>query len=123
MRNFISSREIFIDKAFFKCTVKLLEWRNAQKKEHFSFEELVPYGGVRTESVLIELEGRKLCRREHGKIWIAEKAINRDYLDGARSFLREWEKEGRDLNIKVGIGILGFILALANFFNDIFDWY
>lgn len=93
------------------------------KKEHFSFEELVPYGGVRTESVLIELEGRKLCRREHGKIWIAEKAINRDYLDGARSFLREWEKEGRDLNIKVGIGILGFILALANFFNDIFDWY
>ena len=35
MRNFISSREIFIDKAFFKCTVKLLEWRNAQKKNIF----------------------------------------------------------------------------------------
>ena len=123
MRNFISPRDVFIDKAFFQCTVKLLEWRNTQQKDYFFFEELAPHGGLRTESVLIELEVRGLVRRYPDKrIWIQREEINRDYLDGARSFLREWENEGLSLNVKLGLGIAGFILSLFSTLNSIFHW-
>lgn len=124
MRNFISPRDVFIDKTFFQCTVKLLEWRNTQQKDVFTFKELAPHGGLRTESVLIEMEVRGLVRRYPDRqIWIQREEINRDYLDGAKSFLKEWKKDGCSLNVKLWIGVAGFALALAGLLNDIFEWY